>query len=162
MSSPTCRPNERWTNWASPERKFEGAIAVNAYNVQKGAASVGHAHTHGSSYPSVSRDDLCTRRTIRTDEIQGIQGFIDGSGAAGNVSDGSALSLAVNGVAIDEMVFHSFSAAMNLDGVQHALSGVDVGGEAITVGFEDLTGGGDRDYEDVVFRVETVDDFIFV
>ena len=88
--------------------------------------------------------------------------FINGSGASGNVSDGSALSLAVNGVAVDEMVFHSFAADMNSDGVQHALSGVDVGGEAITVGFEDLTGGGDRDYEDVVFRVETVDDFIFV
>lgn len=88
--------------------------------------------------------------------------FINGSGAAGNVSDGSALSLAVNGVTVDEMVFHSFAADMNSDGVQHALSGVDVGGEAITIGFEDLTGGGDRDYEDVVFRVETVDDFIFV
>jgi ribosomal protein S3AE len=38
------------------------------------------------------------------------------------------------------------------------LSGVEVGGKAISVGFEDLTGGGDRDYEDVVFRVEQIDD----
>jgi hypothetical protein len=30
-------------------------------------------------------------------------------------------------------------------------------GKSITVGFEDLTGGGDRDYEDVVFMVETFD-----
>ena len=44
----------------------------------------------------------------------------------------------------------------------HALSGVDVGGQSISVGFEDLTGGGDQDYEDVVFRVEVVDDFMFV
>jgi len=60
------------------------------------------------------------------------------------------------------MVFHSFSEDMNSDGVQHALSGVDVGGESISVGVEDLTGGGDQDYEDVVFRVEVVDDFMFV
>ena len=51
---------------------------------------------------------------------------------------------------------------MNSDGVQHALSGVEVGGEAITVGFEDLTGGGDQDYEDVVFHVAVVDEFMFV
>lgn len=89
--------------------------------------------------------------------------FINGSsGATGNVFDGRALSLAVNGVTVDEMVFHSFSADMNSDGLQHALSGVDVGGEAITIGFEDLTGGGDRDYEDVVFRVEPIDEFVFL
>jgi len=32
---------------------------------------------------------------------------------------------------------------------------------SITVGFEDLTGGGDQDYEDVVFRVEVIDEFVF-
>lgn len=88
--------------------------------------------------------------------------FVNSSGAAANISDGSDISIAVNGASVDEMVFHSFSEDLNSDGVQHALSGVDVGGEAITVGFEDLTGGGDRDYEDVVFRVEVVDDFAFV
>ena len=88
--------------------------------------------------------------------------FINESGAAANVSDGSAISIAVNNAAVDEIVFHSFSKDINSDSVQHALSGVDVGGEAITVGFEDLTGGGDRDYEDVAFRVEIVDDFLFV
>lgn len=88
--------------------------------------------------------------------------FVNGSGAAANISDGSAISIAVNGTSVDEMVFHSFSEDLNSDGVQHALSGVDVGGEAITVGFEDLTGGGDLDYEDVVFHVEVVDEFLFV
>ena len=88
--------------------------------------------------------------------------FVNDAGVAASLSDGSAISIAVNGAAVDEMVFHSFSEDMNSDGVQHALSGVDAGGEAITVGFEDLTGGGDRDYEDVVFRVEIVDDFVFV
>jgi hypothetical protein len=88
--------------------------------------------------------------------------FVNGSGTAANLSDGSDLSIAVNGFAVDEMVFHSFSEDMNSGGIQHALSGIETGGEAISVGFEDLTGGGDRDYEDVVFHVEMVDDFIFV
>jgi GH24 family phage-related lysozyme (muramidase) len=88
--------------------------------------------------------------------------FVNSSGAAANILDGDDISIAVNGTAVDEMVFHSFSDDMNVDDVQHALSGVDVGGESITVGFEDLTGGGDRDYEDVVFHVEMVDDFVFV
>lgn len=81
--------------------------------------------------------------------------------AAANISDGSDISIAVNGVALDELVFHSFSEDLNSDGVRHALSGVEIGGESISVGFEDLTGGGDRDFEDVVFRVEMVDDFLF-
>jgi len=86
--------------------------------------------------------------------------FVNSSGAAANVADGADISIAVNAGAVDEMVFHSFDENMNSDGLQHALSGVDVGGEAITVGFEDLTGGGDRDYEDIVFRVELVDDLL--
>lgn len=88
--------------------------------------------------------------------------FVNNSGTAATIADGSDISIAVNGAAVDEMVFHSFAEDMNSDGVQHALSGVDVGGESISVGFEDLTGGGDRDYEDVVFHVELVDNFIFV
>lgn len=86
--------------------------------------------------------------------------FIDSSGDAANISDGADISIAVNGAAVDEMVFHSFDEDMNSDGLQHALSGVEVGGEAITIGFEDLTGGGDRDYEDVAFRVELVDNLL--
>ena len=88
--------------------------------------------------------------------------FVNGSGAAANISDGGNISIAVNGAATDEVVFHSFASNMNSDGVQHALSGVDPGGQSISVGFEDLTGGGDRDYEDVVFRVEIVDAFMLI
>ena len=88
--------------------------------------------------------------------------FVNSSGAAANISDGGNISIAVNGVATDEVVFHSFASNLNSDGVQHALSGVDPGGQSISVGFEDLTGGGDRDYEDVVFRVEIVDAFMLI
>ena len=88
--------------------------------------------------------------------------FVNGSGAAANISDGGNTSIAVNGAATDKVVFHSFASNLNSDGVQHALSGVDPGGQSISVGFEDLTGGGDRDYEDVVFRVEIVDAFMLI
>ena len=82
--------------------------------------------------------------------------FVNSSGDTANVSDGANISLAVNGALVNEMVFHSFDERMNTDDLQHALSGVEVGGEAITIGFEDLTGGGDRDYEDVAFRVDLI------
>lgn len=87
--------------------------------------------------------------------------FITSSGEPANINDGADISIAVNGTAVDEIVFHSFDKNMNSDGLQHVLSGVDVGGKTITIGFEDLTGGGDRDYEDVVFQVELVDEFAF-
>jgi len=48
-----------------------------------------------------------------------------------------------------------FSNHANLDGLQHVLTGV-AAGEAHTlyVTFEDLTNGGDKDYEDVIFKVD--------
>ena len=78
----------------------------------------------------------------------------DASGAAANVLSGDAIALAVNGVAAGQTAFHSLASHLNPDGVQHVLSGVAAGGDALRLGFEDLTGGGDRDYEDVVFQVE--------
>ena len=83
------------------------------------------------------------------------------SGETANIADyGSDVKIAVNGDVAWQTVFHSFSERMNSDGVQHSLSGVDPGGESIVVGFEDQTGGGDWDFQDVVFRVEVVDDFV--
>lgn len=84
--------------------------------------------------------------------------FIDGpGGTAATVDDGANVILALNGTAAGVTAFHSHSAKLNVDGVEHALSGVDAGGRSITIGFEDLTGGGDLDYQDVVFSVSTFD-----
>lgn len=85
--------------------------------------------------------------------------FLDRNGAQSLVSDGSQdLILSVNGLAVnDEIVFHSHGSHMNVDGLEHVLSGVNPGGKSITIGFEDLTGGGDQDYEDVAFSIELVD-----
>jgi uncharacterized repeat protein (TIGR01451 family) len=82
--------------------------------------------------------------------------FINSSGGAtaANIADGADLMLAVNGTSAGGTVFHSYDMSLNTDGVGHALTGVDAGGESLTMGFEDLTGGGDRDYQDVVFSVE--------
>lgn len=46
---------------------------------------------------------------------------------------------------------------MNADGLTHVVSGVTQDGNAMLVGFEDILGGGDRDYEDLAFRIEESD-----
>jgi hypothetical protein len=86
--------------------------------------------------------------------------FVDAAGAPASVEDGAGVRLQVNGTDVAQPVFHSFSQTLNADGVQHALSGVESGGESIVMGFEDLVGGGDSDYEDLVFRIEAVEDAI--
>jgi hypothetical protein len=85
--------------------------------------------------------------------------FISAQGAGAVVTD-NGVAIAVNGVATSGTVFHSIATGLNVDGIQHAVSGVDAGGLSVSVGFEDLTGGGDLDYQDLVFRVESADSFI--
>ena len=86
--------------------------------------------------------------------------FVNAEGEAANVSDVAQVQMAVNGRVTDETVFHSFDKALNADGIEHALSGVNADGTAVLVGFEDLLGGGDLDYQDVLFTVENADVFI--
>ena len=82
--------------------------------------------------------------------------FLDGSGNAATTSSGP-LTLAVDGVATDQVTFHSFDASLNSDGLEHVISGVDADSGQITVGFEDLTGLGDSDFEDVAFTIDAID-----
>jgi hypothetical protein len=51
-------------------------------------------------------------------------------------------------------IFHSNSAAQNGDGVEHVVSGLGADGNQLVIGFEDLPGGGDQDYEDLVVAIE--------
>lgn len=62
------------------------------------------------------------------------------------------------GEALDAEIFHSESTAFNSDGTEHFLSGVVQGGGALRVGLEDQIGGGDRDFQDVVFTVSALGD----
>ena len=75
----------------------------------------------------------------------------DGSNAT--VMDGAYVRLAVNGVAQHIQVFHSYDSSLNRDGLEHVVSGVIEGGNYrdYYIGFEDMLGGGDMDFQDVVF-----------
>jgi hypothetical protein len=50
--------------------------------------------------------------------------------------------------------YYSTELSVNMDGVVHAVSLASNGSAYLIIGFEDLKGGGDRDYNDLVFAVE--------
>ncbi|MDF1853857.1 DUF4114 domain-containing protein [Pseudooceanicola sp.] len=76
------------------------------------------------------------------------------AGDPATLSDNAEIMLSADGDEVDVVVFHSESAAMNADGITHAVAGADPDSGAVTFGFEDLSGGGDLDYQDVVFRLQ--------
>jgi predicted extracellular nuclease len=87
--------------------------------------------------------------------------FLDGDGNLANIDDGADIFLAFDGVASDLTVFHSFDASLNVDGIEHVISALNAEAGEMRIGFEDLTGGGDRDFEDVIFDVrDTGFDFV--
>ena len=49
------------------------------------------------------------------------------------------------------------SNSLNPDGLVHTISGVGSDPNTLTIGFEDLPGGGDYDYNDVVFNIQITD-----
>ncbi|MEM9681838.1 MAG: DUF4114 domain-containing protein [Pseudomonadota bacterium] len=51
-------------------------------------------------------------------------------------------------------IFHSTDPGQNGDGLEHAVSGIGENGDQLIIGFEDLVGGGDNDFEDLVIAVE--------
>ncbi|SDD24928.1 Ig-like domain (group 3) [Paracoccus isoporae] len=80
--------------------------------------------------------------------------FVDRNGSTPSIDDGTNLQLQINGTDAAFPVWHSIDQTLNSDGVQHALSGLDPDGSGIIIGFEDLVGGGDRDYQDAVIHVD--------
>jgi Ca2+-binding RTX toxin-like protein len=83
--------------------------------------------------------------------------FADTSGGSAQISDGSNLRLTVGTAPVTKGVFHAYDKGLNFDGLTHARSGADPSGHGVRVAFEDLSSGGDRDFQDVVFRVDVVD-----
>ncbi len=91
--------------------------------------------------------------------------FVDASGKPGNINAGAPLKLVqvsatgtetVVKSAYGTTVFHSVddgSMGLNGDGVKHATGLVDNVDGTVKIGFEDLQGGGDKDYDDAVFTV---------
>jgi hypothetical protein len=73
----------------------------------------------------------------------------------GNYSAGSALDffLIADGAGSGRNFF-STDLSLNRDGIVHAVSLAPEGSAYLIIGFEDLLGGGDRDYNDLLFAVE--------
>ena len=80
--------------------------------------------------------------------------FVNFAGDAVSAYAGEALYLARNGMAVSHDVFHSFDPILNADGQEHVISGASENGNGLILAMEDLTGLGDRDFEDVVFSVD--------
>jgi Ca2+-binding RTX toxin-like protein len=92
--------------------------------------------------------------------------FEDAKGNPGNVDGGSELKLvhvAANGKETDmksaygTSVFHSVddgSKGLNGDKMSHVKAEVDTATGVLKIGFEDLKGGGDKDFDDSVFTVD--------
>lgn len=81
----------------------------------------------------------------------------DGSVIGLDVQDGQLYLTDDGAVLADTIIFNSLDASLNADGLEHVLSGATTDGAGLNVGFEDLLGYGDRDFQDVTFTV-TVDD----
>lgn len=77
--------------------------------------------------------------------------FVDlGAYSAGTLVDFFLISNGANG-GTDT---YTADAASNPDGMQHVVSYALPGSPYLIIGFEDLFGGGDRDYNDIVFAVD--------
>ena len=91
--------------------------------------------------------------------------FRDGVGDPAKVFDAApTLHLVPDGGGPEQTlsgaIFHTAaigpSIDLNLDGLQHAISGADEQSGELLIGWEDLTGGGDTDYQDVVLRLDVI------
>ena len=92
-------------------------------------------------------------------------GFVTpGTGSPANLNAGMPIILLSGtlGALTTTQVFHSFATLNPLDANQ-VLSGVAPGGKDLLIGFEDLpTATGDNDFQDVVIRIHTNQDDLFV
>lgn len=79
--------------------------------------------------------------------------FVDSKGNRAKLNDDNDLILRIDGEDTNYRTFHSYSKDMNINETEHVLSGISSGGSAIEIGFESGINGGDRDYQDILFKV---------
>ncbi|MEL6571257.1 MAG: CHRD domain-containing protein [Pseudomonadota bacterium] len=136
---------------------FENSFGVFVYDIASGAISdtqlvAANAQDGGS----VSVEDVAAGEKVGFFVVQ------DGNDALSDVEDTFIFNLSEDGASIEGVddleIFQSINASLNSDGQQHFLSGSDEGG-ILRVGVEDLTGLGDRDFQDVVFTIEREEAF---
>jgi hypothetical protein len=87
-----------------------------------------------------------------------------GTGSPANLNAGVPVTLVSGtlGALTTTQVFHSF-ATLNPSDANQVLSGVAPGGRDLLIGFEDLpTATGDNDFQDVVIRIHTNHDDLFI
>jgi hypothetical protein len=87
-----------------------------------------------------------------------------GGGMPANLNAGLPVTLmsATLGALTGAQIFHSFG-TLNASDANQVLSGVATGGKDLLIGFEDLpTATGDNDFQDVVIRIHTNHDNIFI
>jgi Ca2+-binding RTX toxin-like protein len=101
------------------------------------------------------------------DDQKGSWAFVDAKGNAGNINGGTELKLvhvSANGngkmtdikSAYGTTVFHSVddgTLGLNGDKMSHVAATVDTASGTVKIGFEDILGGGDKDFDDSVFTV---------
>lgn len=92
-----------------------------------------------------------TTGVIMFDEPSGVIQDITSLITDNGITAGSELLFGIRVVDTGDTFFMG-AASRNADGVLHA--GVDTDGGMIVVGFEDLYGGGDMDYNDNIFKFE--------
>ncbi len=138
---------------------------VRVYFLNEGAGyrnSLGIATTGGGPlgpdaaliFPDASSSDGYggTNASVRTSSEPLAAGdFVD----LGRYGAGTALDffLIANGAA-GSKTFFSTDQSLNRDGIVHAVSLAPDGSAYLIIGFEDLLGGGDRDYNDILIAVE--------
>ena len=131
---------------------FENAFGVFVYDIATGAISdtqlvAANAQNGGS----VMVEDVADGEQLGFFVVQ------DGNDAVSDLGDTFIFNLTDDGATLngndDLEIFQSIDASLNSDGQEHFLSGSDQGG-ILRVGVEDLTGGGDRDFQDVVFTIQ--------
>ena len=164
--------------------KFEAAVSTfaNSLGIYKVAAdgTVFDAHilfsdTHNVSAPTVDLGAPADGVRIGFFLIQngfGAYGSLPdnlsfvtpGIGSPANLNAGIPVTLVSGtlGALTSAEIFHSF-ATLNPSDANQVLSGVATGGKDLLIGFEDLpTAAGDNDFQDVVIRIHTNNDDIFI
>jgi hypothetical protein len=148
-------PQIIWLNTSQASENVDGNPLVNGQPMTVDLGQLPEGTQIGffliaDGWSSGANQALLAGKTL--DQINAGLGVADGPNGSGN------LAITFDGHALAGSVYYTHDPALNPDDRQHALSGVDAAHAGwLHVGLEDLLNGGDRDYNDVLFRVHLGD-----